>query len=1335
MDGQSFTLTVAPSDDYLLGNTGLSTDTTWEVTDNDTAQELELQFGRNGVSSFDLVNEGDNTLKFVVNRRQQDANRGQTTPIVVRVETDRSGPDPLLDDWTKDASTGRLFREYPLELAGRGTSAAQDIEVIENGSAEGDWSYWASIKTLEDVDGNPITDAKEAEYWTVNPGFREATVYATDSGGFTGTVYLSTTQAEVYEGAEVLFTLTRSDGPIGEARTVEVRARDLNPNPSNYSDYSYYYDVTFEPWESTTTLSILALVDDVAEEDDANTLEVSLSNVGAGYQSGTENPLVVEINDQPDSIPIVDVAFNSASVNEGDDAVFTLTRSGATSSEVTVYLGYDDSFEMLRGNHWEPPPNLPTAVTIPAGANTHEVAVPVPDDQRDVPGGSRPIYLKILPADDYLIGGLGFGTLTSTIIVDNDDAQELEFYWGYFSEEDASWEPGESYLTCDSGSCTPGPAEGIFYYEDDRYFQGATQLEPPWPAHFQVIRRAEDVGQTATFVVRVEHNRGWESPRHAHWPIDPVTGKHYFEFPLTLTGNQRQVVGRIELLDSGLPDPRDYEYSAEIKRIEDISKGRVLEPGKEAQYWTVNEKEYHERKNVIRPSRPGWPIVYFSDVSPDPVMEGQEVTVTVYFQRGNSLEPLEVPVRIWEPNRRGPDGSNSSEQIHTVVFPADPLTADFVHWAKKTETFTVTVTDDQEYESSDFLHVELMNSAQLYPGFEDGARVGIVDDDIVGVTVDPTAITAVGGRSNEYSVVLDTKPVAKVTVTIDGVAGTDLLVDSSSLTFRPSNWNTAQTISVTAVQNAAPGTVTLTHTVSSADDALYDAATAEDVIVTILEAPDHPLVQVGATASDQYLTVAEGGSETYSIVLSSQPAGDVTIDIGDFPGTDLSLDNTALTFSDRDWNIPQTVTVTASPDADVVDDTITLTHTVTSVDDGYYDGLTAGNVTVTVTDDDVPAVAVNFQQGTYTVVEGATVPVTVTLSADPKRTVYVPLTTANQGGAAGSDYSGVPSILTFNSGQTEQTFTFTAVQDTVDDEGKIVRLGLGNTLPTGMFAGNTNEAVVSITDDDGPPVTVSFEYAFYTVLEGSTVTVTVTLNADPERTVSVPLTATDLGGATSDDYSPVPADLTFNSGETEKSFIFTAIEDVVDDEGEIVRLGIGRSLPADVSAGTLDQTEVSISGERTTHLQRVNPNGTPSDNTTVAGLFTVRVQFQPSASELAVEDLEITGGTVQEFWLYPRLSTNVWYVKILADEIEPALDGEAPTVTVQVPPDVVEGGNPAAEVTYDVLPSFTVLLTTAATEPVTGNFNVTVTFSEDVTEIPGPTEFRPCGTSLRTRTW
>ena len=148
------------------------------------------------------------------------------------------------------------------------------------------------------------------------------------------------------------------------------------------------------------------------------------------------------------------------------------------------------------------------------------------------------------------------GTFTTLSVTDNDTAQELTFKWGRISADSVHWESGESYLTCDAvqGTCTPGPAEGTFYYDDDRSFAVSHELQEPHPAHFVVSRRAEDTGKTATFVVRVEHNRGnWESPRHSSWPTDPATGNRYQEFPLTLTGNQRQVVGRIEILDNGNP--------------------------------------------------------------------------------------------------------------------------------------------------------------------------------------------------------------------------------------------------------------------------------------------------------------------------------------------------------------------------------------------------------------------------------------------------------------------------------------------------------------------------------------------------------------------------------------------------------------------------------------------------------------------------------------------------------------------------------------------------------------------------------------------------------------
>ena len=84
-------------------------------------------------------------------------------------------------------------------------------------------------------------------------------------------------------------------------------------------------------------------------------------------------------------------------------------------------------------------------------------------------------------------------------------------------------------------------------------------------------------------------------------------------------------------------------------------------------------------------------------------------------------------------------------------------------------------------------------------------------------------------------------------------------------------------------------------------------------------------------------------------------------------------------------------------------------------------------------------------------------------------------------------------------------------------------------MPAGVSAGTTNEAIVSITDDDVPSVEVSFEQGSYTVAEGSTVTVKVKLSRGPERTVTIPLAKEGQGGATSADYSGVPANVVFNS--------------------------------------------------------------------------------------------------------------------------------------------------------------------------------------------------------------
>ena len=84
---------------------------------------------------------------------------------------------------------------------------------------------------------------------------------------------------------------------------------------------------------------------------------------------------------------------------------------------------------------------------------------------------------------------------------------------------------------------------------------------------------------------------------------------------------------------------------------------------------------------------------------------------------------------------------------------------------------------------------------------------------------------------------------------------------------------------------------------------------------------------------------------------------------------------------------------------------------------------------------------VSFGQPAYEVAEGAGQPVTVNLSADPERTVVIPLTATNQDGASDADYS-VPATVTFDSGETAKTITFAATQDDIDDDGETVAAGI-----------------------------------------------------------------------------------------------------------------------------------------------------------------------------------------------------------------------------------------------------------------------------------------------------
>ncbi len=116
-----------------------------------------------------------------------------------------------------------------------------------------------------------------------------------------------------------------------------------------------------------------------------------------------------------------------------------------------------------------------------------------------------------------------------------------------------------------------------------------------------------------------------------------------------------------------------------------------------------------------------------------------------------------------------------------------------------------------------------------------------------------------------------------------------------------------------------------------------------------------------------------------------------------------------------------------------------------------------------------PAVTVGFAASSYTVAEGESVPVVVSLSADPERTLTIRLTSRDQGGASSADHSGIPASVTFASGVMSQMFDVNAAADGEADAGESVWIGFG-ALPTGVTVGGTPATTVAIRDSVDPPV-------------------------------------------------------------------------------------------------------------------------------------------------------------------------------------------------------------------------------------------------------------------------
>ncbi len=430
-------------------------------------------------------------------------------------------------------------------------------------------------------------------------------------------------------------------------------------------------------------------------------------------------------------------------------------------------------------------------------------------------------------------------------------------------------------------------------------------------------------------------------------------------------------------------------------------------------------------------------------------------------------------------------------------------------------------------------------------------EVTIIENDIAGVTVAPEALEVPEGSSEIYTVVLDTEPTGPVTVTVGG-ATVEVTVAPEILTFTMSDWSTAQTVTVSAAEDAdavVDAAVTLTHTVSGGD---YDGVTAPDVEVTVLENDF-----VGVTVAPEVLEVLEGGSAIYAVVLDAEPTGPVTVTVGGASG-DLTVSPETLSFTTSNWSTRQLVRVSAAEDEDSnVDPPVTLTHMASG---GGYDGVTAAEVEVTILENDIPGVTVTPME--LSVTEGSSETYTVVLDTEPTGPVTVTV-----GGVTG-DLMVSPASLSFTQSNwsTAQPMTVMAAED--EDALDDPPVTLTHTVSGGNYAGVTAPTVVvTILENDVPELSIEDAE----VMEGDgEIVFAVTMDGPSSRTVRVDWATADGTAKAGEDYTARKDELVFAPGETRQEAKVPVLDDTVvePDETFTVKLSNPRG-------GSLERAEAT----------------------------------------------------------------------------------------------------------------------------------------------------------------
>jgi predicted outer membrane repeat protein len=323
----------------------------------------------------------------------------------------------------------------------------------------------------------------------------------------------------------------------------------------------------------------------------------------------------------------------------------------------------------------------------------------------------------------------------------------------------------------------------------------------------------------------------------------------------------------------------------------------------------------------------------------------------------------------------------------------------------------------------------------------------------------------------------------------------------------------------------------------------------------------------------------DGITDTYSLVLTSQPTADVTITVNS--GTqaevrtgagvyDSSLD---LTFTPADWATPKTVEVRAVDDAFVEGDhSQAITH---SASGGDYTAFSIPAVTAAIADNDLDF-AISANQASVAEGSGSNTPLSFTVTRSGGFTTTAATVDFALGGSVdGGDYQNVlpaSGQVSFAAGESQKDITLDVVGDFVVEPDEVLTVTLSSPSGPGSSTLTTPAAQTVIVNDDIPDIVITPTGGLTTTESGGTASFAVRLNSQPASVVTVTLVSADPGeGVVS------PAALSFSPANWngDQTATVTGQDDLLADGDVAYTIQTGIT-SGDADYSSLDPADVSL---------------------------------------------------------------------------------------------------------------------------------------------------------------